>query len=145
MIGAIIAKQRVRTAFSYFNDRNMEKFLSLWDDNATFTYPGTLSVSGTSRGKGAISDWFSHLMSSGPSVHFSLKSICVDNIFDIVGTNVITAEWDNHVTSRKSVEKVVKGVSVIRIKAGKIIEVCDYIFDLESLPLVWDEEERTMG
>jgi hypothetical protein len=39
MLGALIAKQKVRSAFSYFNDRNMEIFLSLWDDNAIFSYP----------------------------------------------------------------------------------------------------------
>lgn len=140
MIGAIVAKQRVRTAFSYFNDRNMDRFLSLWDEDATFTYPGTLSVSGTSKGKTAIANWFNNLMDSGPTVRFSLKSICVENIFDLIGTNVITAEWENRVTSRKGVERLVKGISVIRIKFGKIVEVCDYILDLESLPLVWGEE-----
>jgi ketosteroid isomerase-like protein len=141
MLGVLNAKQKVRKAFSYFNDRNMDKFLSSWDENATFTYPGTLSVSGTKEGKIAISNWFNNLMDFGPSVHFSLKSICVNNIFDIVGTNVITVEWDNHVTSRKGTDILVKGVSVIRIKMGKIVEVCDYIFDLDNLPIAWCEKE----
>ena len=44
MLGALIAKHKVRSAFSYFNDRNMEKFLSLWDDNAIFIYPGHVSL-----------------------------------------------------------------------------------------------------
>ncbi len=140
MLGALIAKQKVRSAFSYFNDRNMEKFLSLWSENATFTYPGNLSVSGTKVGKIAITDWFNNLMDAGPSVRFSLKSICVDNIFDIVGTNVVTAEWDNFTTNRNGIDYLVKGVSIIKIKMGKITEACDYIFDLESLPTVWCEE-----
>ena len=140
MLGFLIAKQKVRTAFSYFNDRNMEKFLSLWDENATFTYPGNLSVSGTKEGKVAKSDWFNNLMDAGPSVHFSLKSICVNNIFDIVGTNVIIAEWDNSVTNRKGIDMLVEGVSIIRIKMGKIVEVRDYIFDLDNLPVAWCEE-----
>ena len=140
MIGAFIAKQKVKSAFSYFNDGNMEKFLSLWSENATFTYPGNLSVSGTKEGKVAISNWFNNLMDAGPSVHFSLKSICVNNIFDMVGTNVIAVEWDNSVTNRKGLNMLVKGVSVVRIKFGKISEVCDYIFDLDKLPIAWCEE-----
>lgn len=140
MLGTIIAKKLVRSAFSYFNNRNMEKFLSLWDDNSIFIYPGKLSVSGTKKGKSAVSDWFNNLMNAGPSVHFSIKSICVSNIFDLVGTNVITVEWDNSVTNRKGVSMLISGVSVIRIKNGKIINVCDYIFDPEMLPIAWCEE-----
>ena len=139
MLGAIIAKRKVRSAFEYFNDRDMEKFLSLWDDNAIFIYPGNVSASGTNTGKTAVSAWFNNLMNAGPSVHFSLKSICVDNIFDLFGTNVITVEWDNSVTSRKGTNMIVSGVSVVRIKKGKVIKVCDYIFDSELLPIAWSE------
>ena len=139
MLGALIAKHKVRSAFSYFNDRNMEKFLSLWDDNAIFIYPGNVSVSGTNKGKSTVSAWFNNLMDVGPSVNFSIKSICVDNIFDLIGTNVITVEWDNSVTNRKGINTLVSGVSVIRIKKGRIIYVRDYIFDPEKLPIAWCE------
>jgi len=54
MLGALIAKQKVRSAFSYFNDRNMEKFLSFWADDALFIYPGDVSVSGTVKGRTVI-------------------------------------------------------------------------------------------
>ncbi len=140
MLGAIFAKQKVRTAFSYFNDRNMDKFLSMWDDNAVFTYPGNVSVSGTNEGKRAVSAWFENLMNAGPSVHFAIKNICVSNIFDLIGTNVITVEWDNSVTNRKGNKMLVSGVSVVRIKKGKILEVCDYIFDPEKLRTAWCED-----
>lgn len=140
MLGALIAKRKVRSAFAYFNDRNMEEFLSLWDDNSIFTYPGKLSVSGSKKGKSAVSAWFRHLMDAGPSVHFSIKSICVENIFDLIGTNVITVEWDNAVTNRKGINLLVNGVSIIRLEKGKILEVCDYIFDPDTLPIAWCEE-----
>jgi ketosteroid isomerase-like protein len=140
MSGALFAKQKVRSAFSYFNDRNMEKFLSLWDDNAIFTYPGNVSVSGTNKGKNAVSAWFDNLMDAGPSVHFSINSICVNNIFDLIGSNVITVEWDNSVTNRKGINMLVNGVSVIRIKKGRIRKVCDYIFDPEKLRIAWCED-----
>ena len=140
MLGALIAKHKVRSAFSYFNDRNMEKFLSLWDENAIFIYPGHVSVSGTNEGKSTVSAWFNNLMDAGPSVHFSIKNICVDNIFDFIGTNVITVEWDNSVTNRKGINILVSGVTVIRIKKGRIIKVRDYIFDPEKLRIAWCEE-----
>jgi limonene-1,2-epoxide hydrolase len=118
----------------------MEKFLSLWDENAIFKYPGHVSVSGTNEGKSTVSAWFNNLMDAGPSVHFSIKNICVDNIFDFIGTNVITVEWDNSVTNRKGINILVSGVSVIRIKKGRIIKVRDYIFDPEKLRIAWCEE-----
>lgn len=73
MLGVIFAKRKVRSAFSYFNDRDMDKFLSMWDDDAIFTYPGNVSVSGMNEGKSAVSAWFQNLMDAGPSVHFSKK------------------------------------------------------------------------
>ena len=139
MLGSLIAKQKVRSAFSYFNDRNMEKFLSFWADDAMFIYPGDVSVSGMVKGKTAIEAWFTHLMDAGPSVHFTLKSIALENIFDVVGTNVVCAEWENTVTNRAGTKMVVHGVSVIRLKRGKITQVRDYIFDTEKLPLAWCE------
>ena len=57
MLGSLIAKQKVRTAFSYFNDRNMEKFLSFWADDAVFIYPGEVSASTMVKGKTAIKGW----------------------------------------------------------------------------------------
>ncbi len=139
MLGFLIAKQKVRSAFSYFNDRNMEKFLSFWADDAIFIYPGEVSASGMVKGRTAIEAWFTHLMDAGPSVHFTLKSIALENIFDVVGTNVVCAEWENSVTNRAGTKMVVHGVSVIRLKRGKITQVRDYIFDTEKLPLAWCE------
>jgi len=139
MVGALVAKRKVRAAFSSFNDRDIPRFLASWDEDATFIYPGEVSVSGTVTGKTAIEAWFTHLMDSGPSVHFTLKILAVENVFDLVGTNVTCAEWENAVTNREGTKMVVCGVSVIRIKRGKITHVRDYIFDTDKLPLAWCE------
>ena len=139
MLGAFIAKKKVREAFSSFNDRDIPKFLESWADDAMFIYPGDVSASGTVKGKTAIEAWFTHLMDVGPSVHFTLKSITLENIFDVVGTNVMCAEWENLVTNRAGTKMVVHGVSVIKIKRGKITQVRDYIFDTGKLPLAWCE------
>lgn len=61
--------------------------------------PGEVSVSGTVTGKTAIQSWFRNLMNCGPSVHFTLQSVAVENILDFVGTNIVCAEWENAVTS----------------------------------------------
>jgi ketosteroid isomerase-like protein len=139
MVGAFIAKRKVRAAFSSFNDRDIPTFLESWDENATFVYPGDLSVSGSAKGRSAIEAWFTYLIDVGPSVHFTLKSIAVENVFDVLGSNVLCAEWENAVTNREGKKMVIHGVSVIRLRRGKITHVRDYIFDTEKLPLAWCE------
>ena len=48
--------------------------------------------------------------------------------------------WENNVTNRAGTKMVVHGVSVVRLKRGKIKQVRDYIFDTEKLPLAWCEK-----
>jgi len=86
----------------------MEKFLSLWDDDAIFIYPGNVSASGINNGKGAVLTWFNNLLATGPSVHFSIKSICVSNIFDLIGTNVITVRSKLKISMELSLDKLVE-------------------------------------
>jgi ketosteroid isomerase-like protein len=139
MIGSFIAKRKVREAFECFNNRDMHRFFELWDEDAVFIYPGEVSVSGVVTGKTAIQSWFNNLMDCGPSVHFTLKNVAVENILDIVGNNVICAEWENAVTSRDKKTLIIYGVSVIRLKNSKIVHIRDYIFNAEELPVAWCE------
>lgn len=139
MIGSYIAKRKVREAFGYFNNRDIRKFLESWDEDAVFIYPGEVSVSGVVTGKTAIRSWFNNLINRGPAVHFTLKNIAVENILDVVGTNVVCAEWENAVTSRDKEEMIIYGVSVIRLTNRKIVHVRDYIFNTEELPVAWCE------
>ena len=138
-VGPIIAKQKVREGFEYLNQRDIPKFLSLWDDGAIFIYPGNVRASGTMSGKQEVQKWFQHLMDEGPSVHFSIIRICVEDMADLTGANVIAVEWENTVTNRMGKSFLVHGVSVIKTKSGKITHVRDYISDAEKLSEVWDE------
>ncbi len=139
MIGAIIAKRKAREVFRHFNNRDMQSFFKLWDDNAVFIYPGEVSASGVVMGKTAIEAWFDNLMTAGPFVHFTLTSIAVEDPLDVVGTNVLSVEWENNVTTRDDKKLLVHGVSVIRLVKGKVIHVRDYIFEAEELPVAWCE------
>jgi len=46
MIGAMIAKQKISSAYDALNNRDCEAFLAAWRDDCTFIYPGNLPVSG---------------------------------------------------------------------------------------------------
>ena len=129
MIGALIAKNKVSSAFDALNRRDFSAFLSAWRDDCVFIYPGDISVSGKMEGKASIKNWFQNFMEQFPKIKFTLKNICVENIFDFVGTNVVMAHWDVDLTNRDGKEIQNSGVTVINIKLGKASLVIDYIFD----------------
>lgn len=129
MIGVFIAKKKIATAFDALNRRDVSTFISSWRDDCVFIYPGELSVSGKVEGKPLIEKWFINFMEQFPKVKFKLKNICIKNIFDFVGTNVVTVHWDVKLQNREGKEFQTSGVTVIKIKFGKALFVTEYIFD----------------
>jgi ketosteroid isomerase-like protein len=130
MIGAFIAKKKVSSAFDAINRRDISAFLSAWRDDCTFIYPGNMPVSGKMEGKKSFEKWFQNFMEQFPKIKFTIKNICVDNIFDFVGTNVVAAHWDLDLTNRDGNVVHNSGVTIINIKFGKALLVTDFIFDM---------------
>ncbi len=137
MIGAIIAKSKVSSAFDALNRRDLPAFLSGWAENAIFFYPGNISVSGKMEGKKAIEGWFRKYLDQFPTLIFTLKNVCVQNIFAFGGTNVIAVEWDINLTNREGKDFQNSGVTIVNVKKGRVILVRDYIFDTEVLKKAW--------
>jgi ketosteroid isomerase-like protein len=138
MIGALIAKKKIASAFDALNRRDITAFLSAWKDDCTFIYPGDISVSGKMEGKASIEKWFRNFMEQFPKIHFTLKHICVENIFDFVGTNAVTAHWDIALTNRDGKAVQNSGITMIKIEFGKASLVIDYIFDTgDKLKTAW--------
>jgi len=129
MIGAIIAKQKMSSAFDALNNRDLKAFLAAWRDDCTFIYPGDLPISGKMEGKPAIEKWFKSFLDQFPKIKFILKNVCVDNVFDFMGTNTVAAHWDIEYTNKDGKEIQNSGVSIINIKFGKVELVTDYYFD----------------
>ena len=77
------------------------------------------------------------MMKQYPEIDFNVKKVCVQNIFDIVGTNYVIAEWDIRVkrTDGKVFENT--GVTAVNLRFGKATEVKDFIFDLDTLKEAW--------
>ena len=142
MIGAMIAKKKARSGFDSISRHDLDTFLSEWAEDATFVYPGNLSVSGETKGKQAIREWFRKFMEQFPVSNFSVKNICVQNIFAFGGTNVLAVEWDIKLKNRDGEEFQNSGVTVISLKGRKAVLVRDYIFDLEVAKRAWGEAEK---
>lgn len=139
MIGVILAKRATHSAYAALERHDVAKFLATWKDDATFIYPGNLSVSGKIEGKQAIEAWFQGFVEQFPKVHFTLRNVCVENILDFTGTNVVAVEWDVTLTNREGVTVQNSGVTTVQTDKGKGVLVQDYIFDHEALKKGWGE------
>ena len=141
MIGTIIAKQKISSAFDALNRRDFSAFLAGWRDDCVFIFPGNLPVSGSMKGKDEIEKWFKNFLDQFPEIKFTLKDICVKNIFDFVGTNTVAAHWDINYTNKDGKNIQNSGVTIIKIKFAKAEWVKDYFFDTgEKLNAAWGVE-----
>jgi len=138
MIGAMIAKQKIASGYDALNNRDMEAFLAAWRDDCNFIYPGDLPISGKVVGKPAIEKWFQNFFDQFPKIKYTLNNVCVDNVFDFMGTNTVAVHWDSEYTNKDGKEFQNSGVSIIKIKFGKAESVKDYYFDTgEKFKTAW--------
>ena len=74
MIGAFIAKMKIRSAFEALNQRNFPAFSAAWRDDCVFIYPGDIKVSGKFEGKVAIEKWFNNFLEQFPKINFTINA-----------------------------------------------------------------------
>ncbi len=130
MIGTLVAKKALAKAFDALNRHDLPTFMSAWRDDGVFVYPGEIPESGVFQGKNAVETWFRHFFEQFPAIEFNVHDICVRNIFDLAGTNVVAVHWDILLTNRDGRDGKNSGVTVVSIKRGKVFLVKDFIFDL---------------
>jgi len=133
MIGAIMAKRNVRSAFDALSLQNLDAFLNYWADHAIFLCPGPSGPAFPERvvrieGKEAIRQWFEAFVRQWEYATFMVKNVGVKRLCPLaIGDNVVTVEWDLMLKSReKAKETNASGVAVIDVKNGKAIEVRVY-------------------
>lgn len=132
MIGAIIARKKIAHVFNALNRHDLPTFMSDWRDDGVYVYPGEITESGTFQGKSVVEGWFRHFLEQFPSIQFDVKDICVKNIFDLTGTNVVAVHWDVRLTNKDGYVGENTGVTVISIESGKVFLAKNYVFELGS-------------
>jgi len=130
MIGTLVARKAIAKAFRALDDHDLSGFMSAWREDGTFIYPGEIPESGTFQGKNAVEGWFRRFLEQFPQIHFNITDLCVRNLFDLLGTNVIAVHWKIQLTNREGKVGENYGVTVITIEHGKVVQAKDYIFDL---------------
>jgi ketosteroid isomerase-like protein len=140
MIGAIIAKKKVRSLFDSLNWRDLDALLANWSEAAIYVYPGGFSYSGAFEGKESIKGWYQRFLEQFPQAIFDVKNICIQKLCPVnFGTNTVVVEWDGMFTNRDRKEFRNRGTTVVNIEKGKIMKVHQYIFDAEVDRKAWGE------
>jgi ketosteroid isomerase-like protein len=139
MIGAMITKALVRKSFGDFNQRNLDKFMEKWAEDAAIIYSNNLSFGGEKKGKAAIKEWYRKDWEQFPKERFDVKNVCVENMLALGGTNVVTVEWAVEGENRNQEKFTNSGVSIIHLVAGKVALMRVYIFDIEVANRVWGD------
>jgi len=130
MIGALVAKKALADSFDALNRHDLPRFMAAWRDDGVFVYPGEIPESGTFQGKSAVEGWFRRFLEQFPTIQFDVRDICVRNIFDVAGNNVVAVHWNIQLTNREGRVGQNSGVTVVSIARGKVLLVKDFIFDL---------------
>lgn len=130
MIGALVARKALAGAFDALNRHDLPGFMSAWRDDGTFIYPGDIPESGTFEGRNAVEGWFRRFFEQFPGIRFHVQDICVRNIFDLAGNNVVAVHWSIELDNREGRAGRNSGVTVVHIRHSKVFLVKDFIFDL---------------
>ncbi len=140
MIGAVMAKRQGRSVFDALNRRDLTKFMANWAEDAVYTFPGNVSISGETRGRKAIEAVHTKMMQHLPTIQFTIKDVFVSNIFALGATNSIVVEWDIAYANREGKKFRDSGMTTIKVKGGKAVSVCEYLFNTDALKEAWGKE-----
>ena len=139
MIGAIIGAKLVRSQYDRLNRGDIETFMAGIADDATFIYPGNVSVGGEIKGKKAIDEWFHKLMEHYSKISITLKNVFVANVLALGSTNIFAVEWNEIATNRDGKDFKFSGVTIIEVKRGKATRIQEYVYDTDILKKAWGE------
>jgi ketosteroid isomerase-like protein len=140
MIGAIIAKQAIKSGFDALNEGNLDKFMAAWSDNCIWIYPGKVTAGGRFTGKAEVIKWFKNFIQQFPQRKFTLNHIGIGNIFAMGGNNIVSAVWDLELTNKDGLKAYNAGVTVLKISGSKIVQGEDFLRTADG-----DDYKRAWG
>lgn len=138
MIGAVLAKKKTQSAFNTINQHKLAEAMAGYTDYVSWTFPGNTPISGVTKGKEAVGVAMSRWFEQFPKISFNIKEVFVSNIFALGATNNIAVEWDIVEVNRSGAEFRNSGVTIIKVKGGKVVDMKDYLFDANSLQKAWE-------
>jgi ketosteroid isomerase-like protein len=139
MIGALILKMALRSTTKDLNGGRKDKIVSRYAEDAVLTYPGHFSMSGIHRGKGAIKVFFDRYFDQFVEEHCEVRETFIKNIFALGPSNSIAIRFHTRRTNKQGKTLENSGVTVIKVRMGKVVELQDYYSDVDRLQEMWGE------
>jgi ketosteroid isomerase-like protein len=139
MIGAVILKLALRGAMNDLNHRRKDKIIANYADDAVLIYPGKFSMSGTRKGKAAIKEFFDKYFDQFAEEHCVASETYVKNIFALRLTNSIAIRFHTKRTNKAGMVLENTGITRLKLKGRKVVELQDFYFDMDTLQKMWGE------
>jgi ketosteroid isomerase-like protein len=140
VIGALVARAKVRGAYAALNRRDLDGFLAGWAEDAVFEFPGEIAASGTFRGKPEIRRWFAAFLEAFPTLTFTLHEVALARPFTLGASNVAAVHWKIDLVHRGGRANHNRGVTMVTIRRARVVHARDYIFDTgRRFREVWGE------
>ena len=141
MIGALVAKRAIKSAFEALNEGNLDKFTKAWSKDFIFIYPGRVKAGGKFTGSVDARSWFENFIMQFPQRKFTINRVGVTNMFDMAGNNTIFAELNVELTNKSGYNCSNSGISMIRLKKGKVVSAEDFLrmIDGEEYEKGWED------
>ena len=132
MIGAVILKLALRGAMDDLNNRRKDKIIANYAEDAVIIYPGKMSVSGTRKGKAAVKEFFDKYFDQFVEEHCVARETYIKNTFALGLTNTMAIRFHTRRTNKAGKTPENTGITALRIRGGKVVELQDFCFDVEN-------------
>ena len=139
MIGALLFKWMLRNATADVNRRDFKRIISHYADDAVLVYPGNMTVSGTWKGKQAIEEFFRKYEQQFTQECCVVQETFVKNLLGLGPSNTVAIKFEKTVTNKDGESFRASGMTLLRIKRGKVVENIEYFFDVDQLQRMWGE------
>jgi ketosteroid isomerase-like protein len=139
MIGALMLKIALRSTLDDLNNRRKDRIVSHYAEDAVLTYPGKFSMSGVHRGRAAITVFFDKYFDQFVEEHCEVRETFIKNIFALGPSNTIAIRFHTRRTNKQGKTLENSGVTVIKVRMGKVVELQDYYSDVDRLQEMWGE------
>lgn len=139
MIGALLFKWMMRNPTADLNRRDFKKIVSHYADDAVLVLPGNISISGRWQGKQAVEEFFRKYEEQFPQECCVVQESFVKNPLGLGLSNTVATKFEKTITNKDGETFRASGMTVLRIRRGKVVENIEYYFDVDQWQRMWGE------
>jgi hypothetical protein len=137
--GVVILKQALRGAMNDLDNRRKDNIIAIYADAAVLIYPRKLSMSGAGKGEAAIKEFFDEYLDLFTDEHCVARETYIKNLFALGLTTAVAIRFHTRRTKKAGMVFGNTGITALRIRGGKVVQLQDSCFDVGTLRKMWVE------